>query len=68
MARDQHAGHRDRIEVITAEAADDYRAGIADVGLGHLILCEGLGNRNRAVEIIGMGGAEAGNGAACLRP
>ena len=68
VAGHQHAGNGDGIEVVGAEAADDDGAGIADVGFGDFIGGEGLGDGNGTVEVVGVGGAEARNGAAGLGP
>ena len=65
---DQDAGDGDRVEAAGAESADDDLAGRALVGFGHLLGGEEFGDRNRAMEVVGVGGAEAGNGAAGLRP
>jgi hypothetical protein len=68
VAGDQDAGNGDGVEALEPEAADDDRAGIALVGLGDLLGGEGFGDGNGAVEVVGVGGAEAGNGAAGLSP
>ena len=52
----------------STEALDDDGAGVADVGFSHFGGGEGLGDGNRAVEVVGVGGAEAGNRAAGLGP
>ena len=51
-----------------AEAADDDGAGVADVGLGDFFGGERFGDGDGAVEVVGVGGAEAGDGPAGLRP
>ena len=68
MAGNQDAGNGDGVKAFGAKAADDDRAGIADIGLGDLFGGEGFGDRNRAMEVVGVSGAEAGNGAAGLGP
>src|ERR1035441_1236356 len=57
----QHAGDGKWVEILSAEAADDDSAGIADVGFGNLSGGEGFGDGNRAVEVVGMRGAETGD-------
>ena len=68
VAGDQDSGNGDGVEIAVAESLSDDFAGIADVCLGDLPGGEGIGDRNGAVKIVGVGGAEAGDGAACLRP
>ena len=68
VAGDKDAGDGDGVEVVLAEVLDDNGAGVADVGFGDFVGSKGSGNRNGAVEIVGVGGAEAGNSAAGLRP
>src|SRR5271157_2276749 len=64
----QDAGNGYRVETLGAEATDDNGPGIADVRLGDFFRGEGFGDRNRAMEVVGVGGAEAGDRAAGLGP
>src|SRR5271157_2548092 len=64
VAGDQYAGDGDGVEVVAAEKADDDGAGRADIGLCDLLGGEGFGDGNRAVEVVGVCGAKAGDGAA----
>src|SRR5580658_4889681 len=68
MAGDQDAGCGNWIDSVLAESPNDDRAGAADVAAGNFLGGEGLGDRDRAVKVVGMGGAEAGDGFAGLRP
>ena len=68
VSGDQDAGHCEWVEAFRFETADDDCAGVADVGLSDLFGGEGLGDGNGAVEVVGVGCAEAGNGAAGLGP
>jgi hypothetical protein len=68
MAGYQHAGDGEGVEILQAEAADDDRTRVVDVGLDYLGGGEGLGHGNGTVKVVGMGGAEAGNGASGLGP
>ena len=68
VASDKHAGDCNRVQVVLTEVLDDDGASVPDVGFGYFVCGEGPGNGNWAVEIVGMGGAEAGNSAAGLRP
>jgi len=68
MSGDENSGDGKGIEIVLTEAAKDDGAGIADIGFGDLFGGEGLSDGNRAVEVVGVGGAEAGNFASGLRP
>jgi len=68
MAGDEDSGNGERIEIVPSEAADDDCAGAANVGFGDFFGSQWLGDRDGAVEVIGVGGAEARNRAACLGP
>ena len=68
VAGDKDTWNRDGIELVTVETADNDGAGVANVSRSNLFGCEGLGNRNRAVEVVGMRGAKAGDGPAGLSP
>ena len=57
VARHQHAGDGNRIEFTGAEAAYDYRAGVADVARSNLFGGERLSDRNRTVKVVGVRGA-----------
>jgi len=64
----EDAGDGDGVEALFAEEAGDDCAGVVNVGFVDLFGGEGLGDGNGAVEIVGVGGAEAGDGLAGLRP
>ena len=64
----QHAGNGDGVECGRAESANDDSAGVADVAAGDLFGGERLCDRDRSVEIIGVGGAEARDGTSGLCP
>ena len=68
MAGDQHSGYGDWIESSSLETASDDGSSIADVALGDFVGGKWLGDGNRTMEVIGVGGAEAGDGAPGLRP
>ena len=68
VAGNQDTGDGEGVEVSRAKAADNDSTRIADVGLGDLFGGEELGDRNGAVKVVGVGCAEAGNGAAGLGP
>ena len=57
VACDKDAGDGDGVEVLFAEKARDYHAGVEDVGFGDLCSGEEFGDWNGAVEVIGVGGA-----------
>ena len=59
---DQHTRDGDGVEFLGAEAAHDHRTRVAHVGLGDFRGGERLGDGDRAVEVVGVGGAEAGDG------
>jgi hypothetical protein len=68
VAGDKNAGDGNWVQVVLAEVLDDDGTGVPDVGFGDFVGGEGPRDGNRAVEIVGVGGAEAGDGAAGLRP
>jgi hypothetical protein len=68
MSGDENSGDGKGIEIVLTEAPEDDGAGVADIGFGDLFGGEGLSDGNRAVEVVGVGGAEAGNFASGLRP
>ena len=68
MTSDQHAGNGDRVKPLTSKAAHNDGAGVAHIGFGDFFCSERLGDGNRAVKVVGVRGAEAGNGAAGLCP
>src|SRR6202453_1657914 len=65
---DEDARDGKGIERFRLEAADDDGTGVVDVALGYFLSGERFGDRYRTMEVIGVGGAEAGNGAAGLGP
>ena len=68
MAGDQNAGYGNGVEVLQPEAADDDRAGIADVGFGDFFGGQRFSDRNGTVEVVCVGGAEARDGPPSLCP
>jgi hypothetical protein len=68
VAADQDAGDGDGVEAPFFEEMCDDCAGVEDVGLRDFVGAQLLGYGNFAVEIVGVGGAEAGDRAASLRP
>jgi hypothetical protein len=68
VAGDKDAGDGDGVEIVFAEVLDNDGTGVADVGFGDFLGGEGARNGNGAVKVVGVGGAEAGNRAAGLRP
>ena len=68
MASDKNAGDGEGVQVFRLETPDNDRAGIAHVGLVDFLGGERFGDGDRSVEVVGVGGAEAGNGAASLCP
>ena len=66
VAGDEHGRHRDRVDV--RERLDDHVARRALVALGDLFVGQGARARHLAVEVVGMGGAEARERPARLRP
>ena len=68
VAGDEDARDGDGVEVLFPEEAGYDRAGVEYVGFGYFFGGEWLGDRDGAVEVIGVGGAEAGDGLACLGP
>jgi len=68
VSGDQNAGDGEGVKTFGFESADDDCAGIADVGLGDFFGCQRFGYGNGAVEVVGVGCAKAGNGAAGLSP
>src|ERR1039457_4500753 len=65
---DEDARYSNGVQAFCAEAADDDCAGVAHVGGGDLLGGQGFSNRNRAVQVVSVSGAKAGDGAACLSP
>lgn len=68
VAGDEDSWDGDGIQTLGTEAADDNGTGISDVAGGDIFLGQGIGDGNRAVEIIGVGCPEAGNRKAGLSP
>ena len=68
VACDEHARDGKWVEVAGVEEACDDGACVEDVGLFDFVGGEGFGDGDFAVEVVGVGGAEAGNGAAGLGP
>lgn len=63
---DQHRRDRERVEVF--EAASDGVAGVEDIIAADLLCSQLLGDGDRPVEVVSVGGAVCGNLAAGLRP
>ena len=68
VAGNQDSGDGDGVEMVEAEATDDDGAGVADVAGGDFFGGEGFGERDGAMEVIGVGGSQAGDRTAGLRP
>jgi len=69
MAGNQNAGDGDGIEIFRVKEPNDDCPGVADVVFdGDFFFRERRGDGNTAVEVVGVGGAQTGNGAASLRP
>ena len=68
MAGDQNPGNGDRVEPILAEAPDNDCSCVADVAGRNFLGGEGFGEGDGSVEVVGVGGSEAGDGAAGLGP
>ena len=64
----QNSGNGDGVKVFRPEPPDNHGPGVAHVGLCDLLGGQRFGDGNGAVEIVGMGCAQAGNRAAGLRP
>lgn len=64
----ENAGDGDGVKIFGAKTADNDDTGIADVGFADFRGGERLGHGNGPMEVIGMGGAQAGDGAAGLSP
>ncbi len=60
--------YRDGVKTVPAKAPYDDGASIADIGLFDFLRGERFGDRNRAVKVVGVGGAEARDRTARLRP
>ena len=65
---DEDSGNGDGIEILFVKEAGDHCAGIENVGFVDLFGGERLGDGNGTVEVVGVGGAEARDGLAGLRP
>ncbi len=65
---DENSGDGDGIEPLFAEEAGDDGSSVEDVGLLDFFGGERLGYRHGAMEVVRMGSAETGNGAAGLGP
>jgi len=68
MAGNQYPGNSYGIEIFRVKEPNDDCTGVPYVGFIDFRSGEGLGDRNRAVEVVGVGGAETRNGAAGLCP
>jgi hypothetical protein len=63
---DQHGGNFAWVRIF--EQAGDGVSGVFFVGSGDVAVRDNVGHRNCPTEIIGVRGAETGNGLACLSP
>ena len=61
VAGNQNPGDGDGVKALLAEPANDDRAGIANVAGGDFLGGEGIGERDRTVEVVGMRGPKAGD-------
>jgi hypothetical protein len=68
VAGAEDAGDLERVEIVPAEVADDDYAGVVLVAGGGFLGGERVGEWDGALEVIGVGGAEAGDGTAGLCP
>ena len=68
MAGHQNSRNRERVEFLFAKAAHDDCACVPHVRLCNLLGGQGLRDRDRAMKIVGVSGAEARDRLACLRP
>jgi hypothetical protein len=68
MTSNEHSGNGNRVKAVGAETSDYDGAGVANVARRDFLGGESLRNRDRAMEVIGVGGSEAGNGLAGLGP
>src|ERR1700722_7699600 len=64
----KNSGDGNGIKAPGAEPADDDGASTADIAGRDFFGGKGFGHRNRAVEVVGVGRAEAGNRLAGLSP
>ena len=64
----QHAGHLRWIDAFFTEGFDDHRAGFPFVLAVDLLVGHQTGTGDRAVEVVGVGGAGGGNRLSGLRP
>ena len=68
VSGDEDAGDCEGVEAAIVEEASDDGAGVEDVGLFDFVGSEGFGDGDLTVEVVGVGGAKAGDGAAGLCP
>lgn len=68
VSSDQRPRNGNGIEPPGAKVSNDDCAGISHVAAGDFLRGEGFGDGDRAVEVIGVRGAEAGDGTSSLRP
>jgi hypothetical protein len=68
MTGNEDSGYRDGVETLSAKTANDDGAGIANVAGGDFLSGESFCDRDGTVEVVGVGGAKAGNGLAGLGP
>lgn len=66
VAVDEAGRDGERVDSLLLEKADDGLAGLVDVASGNGVVGERWGAGDRAVEVVGVGGAEWGNGEAGL--
>jgi len=68
VAGHQDAWNGDGVQTFGAKSANDHRAGVADISVRHFLGSQRFCHRDRAVEVIGMCGAETGYRSAGLGP
>jgi hypothetical protein len=66
VAVDEAGGDGEGVDAVELEVVDDGEAGLVDVAALDGVVGEGLGAWDGAVEVVGVGGAEGGDGEAGL--
>ena len=66
VAVDEAGGDGEGVDAVELEVVDDGEAGLVDVAAADGFVGEGLGAGDGAVEVVGVGGAEGGDGEAGL--
>jgi hypothetical protein len=66
VAGDQAGGDGERVDAVELEVVDDGEAGLVDVAAGDRLIRQRLSTGDSPVEVVGVGGAEGGDGEAGL--